>query len=186
MSIARRVVLVLGMWSLLSGCNTNKEKECVDPPTPAKSASLNKKEDGSKKTSATVPQKDADWCRACVVGPHGFMSCQRKTATDPKETRTQLRERARLAACTDSGFAADQCPKDKVIGLICKGDPEPKDKREAGNKLLKALKNSGPLVLTDDKEAMERLQKQMKQKNPSASESSASGAAKASSGTPKE
>lgn len=193
MSIARRVVQVLWIGSLLMGCNANKEKECVDPPT--KSASLKKDEDGAGKNSATVAKtatvakKDADWCRACVVGPHGYMSCQRKTATNPAETHEQLRERARLAACTDAGFAADKCPKEKVIGLVCKGDPEPKDKREAGTKLLNALKNSGPLVLTKDKEAMERLQKKMKQKNPSSPEPSASSAGdaeKTASETPKE
>ena len=185
MSKVKRIVLFSGMWGVLLGCNANKEeKECVDPPkTESKAGAVS--EDGSKKGAAAA-KKDADWCRACVVGPHGFMSCQRKTA-EPSETREQLKERARLAACTDSGFTEEQCPKDKVIGLVCKGDPEPTNKREAGSKLLKALKSSGPLVLTDDKEAMERLRKKMKQKDPSATESPAPiGSAESPSGTPKE
>ena len=175
MKTARRVVLVLGVCGVLAGCKVKKNEECVEPVKEAAGAKDNAGEANASGASAAasvkkIADEDADWCRACVVGPHGFMSCQRRSATDPSETLESLREKARVAACTDSGFSADACPKDKVIGLVCKGDPEPKDKREAGTKLLKALKSSGPLVLTSDKEKIERLRKKMKQKDPSDAE----------------
>jgi hypothetical protein len=151
------VVLMVSVCGILVGCKVKKEQECVDPPEVA--AAKAKSGTTTEAAKQTVIDKDADWCRACVVGPHGFMSCQRKSATSSSDTKDVLRERARIAACTDSGFTADNCPKDKIIGLVCKGDPEPKDKRAAGNALLKALKSSGPLVLTDDKEALARLKK---------------------------
>ncbi len=98
------------------------------------------------KSDSKGDQSDKDWCRACVVGPHGFMSCQR-VAAEANESRGELRRKSRDKACEDSGFPKDACPDNKVIAVSCKGDAPPKDKNEAGRAMLRALKTSGPLVL---------------------------------------
>ena len=135
-------VLLISALILFIGCSNkpkSKEEECADETKTAKAAS------GDKKASATS-KKDRDWCRACVVGPHGFMSCQRVTQQG-SESRGELRQKARDKACEDSGFRKDACPDNKVIALSCKGDTPPKDKTAAGKAMLKALKTSGPLIL---------------------------------------
>jgi hypothetical protein len=138
--------LTLSAVVLAAGCSNkpkDKEAECVTPPKGEKIV--------AERTVISAPdRKDWDWCRACVVGPHGFMSCQRVTADSPNESRGAIRERARAKACEDSGFTKETCPDEKVIAIACKGDEPPKDKTAAGKAMLKALKTSGPLVLTSD------------------------------------
>ena len=128
------------------GCS-NKSKdtteECATSPEAEKAV--------PERTVLSKPANgDLDWCRACVVGPHGFMSCQRVTADSATESRGALKARARGKACEDSGFKADACPDDKVIAISCKGDAPPKDKTAAGKAMLNALKTSGPLILKKD------------------------------------
>jgi hypothetical protein len=89
------------------------------------------------------------------------MSCQRVNQKDTGETEQALRDRARIAACTDSGFTATNCPPDKVISVACKGDPPPTNQRAAGEALLKALKNNDSLVLTKDGTRLEKIKKEV-------------------------
>ena len=100
---------------------------------------------------------DAMWCRSCVVGPAGYMSCQTVRQETTTEAKDQLRDRARLAACKDAGFAEGTCPASGVISLTCKGDPPPTDKTAAGKAMLNALKGSAPLVLTKDGKTMRNI-----------------------------
>ena len=112
-----------------------------------------------QKTAAPVQTATADamWCRSCVVGPAGYMSCQTVRQVTKTETTEQLRDRARLAACKDAGFAEGTCPASGVISLACKGDPPPTDKTAAGKAMLNALKGSAPLVLTKDGKTMRNI-----------------------------
>ena len=146
------------------GCKVGKDadKECVDPPEAVAAKGTKSPSEGkASEKKVVMSEDDVNWCRACVVGPHGFMSCQRVNQSNTAETEEQLREKARIAACTDSGFTETNCPPDKVISVACKGDPPPKDKRAAGEALLKALKNSGPLVLTEDGTRLEKIKKKV-------------------------
>jgi hypothetical protein len=165
MEILKRVLVMVCVLSVFNGCKSKKEgsdEDCVDPPN----ASVTKEATAASADGKSAPQnkvvmsdKDVNWCRACVMGPHGFMSCQRVSQSTTTETMEQLRDRARIAACKDSGFTETNCPPDKVISVACKGDPPPKDKRAAGEALLKALKTSGPLVLTKDGAKLEKREK---------------------------
>lgn len=79
--------------------------------------------------------RDADWCRACVMGLKGYASCQRVYASDEKEERVALRQRALDKACLDAGYEAGVCPAGAVIGALCKGEKEPKDMPTAAQAL---------------------------------------------------
>lgn len=151
MNKKRQAIVVILTTMGLFGCKIQKdEKECVDPPNTVVSQTASTSAGDKEKKKLVVDKNDVNWCRACVVGPHGFMSCQRVDQSNTGETDKELREKSRLKACTDSGFTETNCPPDKVISVVCKTDPPPKDKRAAGEALLKALKTSGPLVLTED------------------------------------
>jgi len=143
----------MGLWAGLAvvlmvtaGCSNRSKKSteaCTDPPKGERVV--------SERTVISTPKRDdLDWCRACVVGPHGFMSCQRVVAESAGESRGSLMGKARDKACEDSGFKKEACPDDKVIAVSCKGDAPPKDKSAAGKAMLKALKTSGPLILKQD------------------------------------
>ncbi len=140
---------------LFSGCKSGKEPDCA----PAPAAAQPETKEPVDKGKVIVSAKDADWCRACVVGPKGYMSCKKVDGTPGPEHRSGLRARARLEACLDSGFTEESCPKENVMAIVCKGDAEPnlEQKTETAKRVLKALKNSGPLVLkkpaANDKEA---------------------------------
>lgn len=127
------------------GCKSKEEPEC-EPANPSAQTETNTPLD---KGRVLVAPKDADWCRACVVGPKGYMSCKKVDGQPGPEHRRGLRARARLEACLDSGFTEENCPKENVMAIVCKGDSEPnqEQKTKTAQKVLKALKNSGPLVL---------------------------------------
>jgi hypothetical protein len=135
-SIIRRTVsgaclaAAVTAWALaLPSCSSeSKQPDCVpaDGAQPKKGGTYEmtplKVEDADKKNN--------DWCRACVMGPNRFASCQRVYGDTPTEPREAIRERARIKACVDSGFKADACPAAATIGIACKGDPPPPN---AGN-----------------------------------------------------
>ena len=133
---------------------TKKEEECDTPKKAESAPKPEPKPEGKRMWVGGTP--DSDWCRACVVGPHGFMSCQRVDASSG-ESRDSLRQRARVKACLDSGFTEESCPDESVIAIACKDDKPAKDKTAAGRKVMKALKKSGPLVLTSDPEKIKKI-----------------------------
>ncbi|MDD5306268.1 MAG: hypothetical protein PHU25_03000 [Deltaproteobacteria bacterium] len=121
--------VLAGAWGL--ACHKPAE-ECPDP---AKGAA-GKKARIERRNLGRVGDDDpnADWCRACVMGPKGFASCQRALAESPAETKDVLRAKARDRACKDSGFTGE-CPDKAVIGMFCKGDQPPKDGLTPGKAL---------------------------------------------------
>ena len=133
----------------------SEEAKCDDPP----SANDSTKSGAASSTpaKATMEAKDLMWCRSCVVGPAGYMSCQTVRQKMTTETKDETRDRARLAACKDAGFPEGTCPSSGVISVTCKGDPPPEDKTAAGKAMLNALKSSGPLVLTKDGKTMKNI-----------------------------
>jgi len=121
---------VVTAWALaLPSCSSEKkEPDCV-PAEGAQPANAAKYE----MTPLNVENQDKknnDWCRACVMGPKRFASCQRVYGDTPTEPREAIRERARIKACVDSGFPAGACPAGSTIGIACKGEPPPAN---AGN-----------------------------------------------------
>jgi hypothetical protein len=155
------MVLAFGLAGVLA-CSrqAKKDEECETRDkveTPAKAQP--KKSDSRVyiKKGTRQPVGEVDWCRACVVGPHGFMSCQRVNAASKDETREALRGRARIKACLDSGFTEESCPSESVIAIACKGDKPAADKTAAGKKVMKALKKSGPLVLSSDPKVTKKI-----------------------------
>jgi hypothetical protein len=146
------VILVVA----LACSRQNKEEEACDT-APDKVQAAAKPQTAEKEKRMRVPApSDADWCRACVVGPHGFMSCQRVNGSYG-ESLNSLRERARIKACLDSGFTEASCPSESVIAISCKDDKPAKDKTAAGKKVMQALKKSGPLVLTSDPKLIKKI-----------------------------
>lgn len=155
-SYTHLVLMLVALLLLMSACGRKPEAaECDDPP-PASGAEKSEGSSGAAAATAPKPEpiqieaKDSMWCRSCVVGPAGYMSCQTVHQAVTTETTDALRDRARLAACKDAGFAEGKCPAQGVISLVCKGDPPPADETAAGKAMLEALKGSGPLVLTKD------------------------------------
>jgi hypothetical protein len=142
---------------LVSACKrSDNNEECVDPAASAGAkATVDSKASASKSTPVNLNEKDMMWCRSCVVGPAGFMSCQTIRQSDAAETTAALRDRARVAACVDSGFTKDHCPASNVVTTACKGDPPPADKTAAAKAMLDALKTSGPVVVTKDGKTLE-------------------------------
>ncbi len=142
------LIALLAAIVFVSACKrSDAPEECVDP----KGTAVTPKE-ASKSAAAPVKMNDKDipWCRSCVVGPAGFMSCQTVRKENTAETDAALRDRARIAACVDSGFTKDNCPASNVVSTACKGDPPPADKTAAAKAMLNALKSSGPVVVTKD------------------------------------
>jgi hypothetical protein len=155
---------VLSVLFVASACGKRPDAEnCEEPKTAADDS---KEAASSVQAKAPTPirmnPKDVMWCRSCVVGPHGFMSCQSVTQSNLSETVDELRDRARIAACVDSGFTKDNCPASGVISVVCKGDPPPADKTAAGKAMLDALKNSGPVVLTKEGKTVPNIMHQPK------------------------
>ena len=149
---ARRKVLLsaslaalAAAWALvLPSCSSDKkEPDCV----PAAGA----KTDGDGKTYEMTPllvdkeaKKNNDWCRACIMGPKGYASCQRVYGDTPTEPRDVIRQRARTKACVDSGFPADGCPDKATIGITCKGDPPPPNAGDPAKALQDLYKKLNP------------------------------------------
>jgi hypothetical protein len=135
-NILRRTVLgvplvtIVVAWALpLPSCSSeSKQPDCV----PADGAQTKKGAtyEMTPLVIGNADKKNNDWCRACVMGPNRFASCQRVYGDTPTEPRDAIRERARIKACVDSGFKADACPTGATIGIACKGDPPPPN---AGN-----------------------------------------------------
>ena len=156
------VLTILFVFALSLACSrkSKKEEECETQKkveSSAKNLPAPKNNRVHIKRGSRQQVGDMDWCRACVVGPHGFMSCQRVSATSKEDTRDDLRQRARIKACMDSGFTKESCPDESVIAIACKDDKPFKDKTAAGKKVLKALKKSGPLVLSSDPDVVKRI-----------------------------
>lgn len=108
----------------LPACSSEKkEPDCV-PAADAK-PEAGKKYEVTPLVTGDKDKKDNDWCRACIMGPKGYASCQRVYGDTPAEPREKVRARARAKACVDSGFPADACPETATIGIVCKGEPPP-------------------------------------------------------------
>ncbi len=140
-------VFACGKKNDTTNCNDTKQ-------TDAKSAAISSSESANKTENvAELNKKTSDdnaWCRSCVVGPAGFMSCQTVRDESAAQATAELREKARIKACVDSGFTEDNCPDSKIISLQCKGDPQPSDPQEAGKKMMEALRGSSPVIVTKD------------------------------------
>ena len=109
---------------VLPACSSEKkEPDCV--PAADTKAQAGKKYEVTPLLTENMGKKDNDWCRACIMGPKAFASCQRVYGDTKTEPREKIRERARAKACVDSGFPADACPVSATIGIVCKGDPPP-------------------------------------------------------------
>ena len=142
-----------GLGLIATACGKRPaDEKCTDPPASAAPAAEAKKAAAADDKPIPVKRdlRNVMWCRSCVVGPAGYMSCKTVRPNAASESNDALRERARVEACVDSGFTKDNCPGSNVISLMCKGDPEPKDKTAAGKAMLDALRGSGPVVLTKD------------------------------------
>ena len=123
----------LAMFSV--ACSSDKEKECVDPPgTEGKVQKVTRTHLGTNNRPA---DPNADWCRACVMGPKGWASCQIAYATKMGEDRAQIKERSRQKACLDAGFKKGECPESALKDITCKGDPTPEGADKMGEALQK-------------------------------------------------
>lgn len=151
------------MWVI--GCSSKKETpECVeataasstDNPAKEKQGSTEKRAAGA---AAVNIEFRGDWCRACVLGPNGYMSCQTARASSSTETREQIKKKSIEQACEDSGFPKENCPGNAVISVSCLGDPPPKDKAAAGRALLEGLKHGPPVKLTNEPPAEQQKPK---------------------------
>lgn len=116
------------------GCSEKTEQpDCVPqkPSAPAQAAGVER----TAVAKIPVDKEKADWCRACVLGPHGYASCQRVYAAAEGELRDDVRARAKKQACDDAGFKPGECQDKNVIALLCKGDPPPPNATEPGKAL---------------------------------------------------
>lgn len=84
---------------------------------------------------ARRPAPNADWCRACVMSPKGFASCQRVYAETTTEPREVVRQRSLDKACLDAGFGKGACPDQAIIAVGCKDDPPAPGTKNAGEAL---------------------------------------------------
>jgi len=120
-----RAVYCAALASFLASCSSDeKEPDCVPAPV-ADSAKKPKIVSTPLFIDDQAGKKDNDWCRACVMGNKGYASCQRIYGDTPTEARDAIKERARIKACVDSGYTAENCPPTAMIGMVCKGDPPP-------------------------------------------------------------
>ena len=157
--------LVTGAGMIVAACGKQPaDEKCSDPPAATAPDSTAKKTASAADKPIPVNRdlSNVMWCRSCVVGPAGYMSCKTVRPNGASESTDVLRERARVDACVDSGFTKDNCPGSNVISLVCKGDPEPEDKTAAGKALLNALRGSGPVVLTKDGKTVPNVMYQQK------------------------
>jgi hypothetical protein len=118
--------LAAGVAALAAAaCSSEKaQPDCVPAPA-SKPAEKGAKYEMTPLGGLDAEKKDNDWCRACVMGPKGYASCQRVYGDTPTEAREVIRVRARDKACADAGFPKDACPASATIGIVCKGDPPP-------------------------------------------------------------
>jgi hypothetical protein len=127
----------------LASCSSEKkEPDCV--PAPAADTAKTEKYEMTRLNIDAVGKKDNDWCRACVMGPKRYASCQRVYGDTPTEPRDAIRERARIKACLDSGFPAGICPANATIGITCKGDPPPPGAGNPGKALQDMFNQLNP------------------------------------------
>jgi hypothetical protein len=91
--------------------------EQVVPECPAESPAM-------KTTVLQKPDRDGDWCRACVMGAK-WASCQTARAENMIVKRDVLQARALERACQDAGFEKDKCPATAILSTICRGDKKP-------------------------------------------------------------
>jgi hypothetical protein len=139
----RTAVALAAAALVLPACSSEKkEQDCV-PATGAK-PEAGKKMEMTPLLVENQGKKDNDWCRACIMGPKGYASCQRVYGDTPTEPRDGIRERARVKACVDSGFPKDACPASATIGIACKGDPPPPSAGNPGKILQDMYKQLNP------------------------------------------
>ncbi len=119
------LLFIVFFW--LIACSAEKEAPECAPEKPAVKTTI-------LKTSAN---KDADWCRVCVMGAK-WASCQTARAEDKAVTRDVLRVRALERACEDAGFEKDKCPPQAILSRICRGEPA-SDGADSSKALQKAL-----------------------------------------------
>lgn len=135
--LRRSTPAVVAAALALPACSSEKkEPDCVPAAEPKRLAEGQKIEMTPLQIDSAEKEK-LDWCRACIMGPKGYASCQRVYARTPTEPREEVRKRAREKACVDSGFPADACPTTAEIGIVCKGDPPPPNSGDPA----KALQN---------------------------------------------
>jgi hypothetical protein len=120
----------VGLVTALLGCFKGKEVECRDPQ-PASQNTPAKKLDSFGAAGARERSPDDDWCRACVMGPKGWASCQTVYAKSKGESREALKESSKEKACDDAGFEKGGCPDKAVLGITCKGDKPPPGSEDA-------------------------------------------------------
>lgn len=138
--------LVLGLVAALAagGCSSKeKEPDCV-PAIGAPEAPKPGVVSRPLVVGDAADKKNNDWCRACVMGPKGYASCQRVYGDTPDEPRDRIRERALKRACADSGYAGEACPAQAVIGQSCKGDPPPPGAMAPGDALQNLYQKLNP------------------------------------------
>jgi hypothetical protein len=130
------LVVLLAVGLCLAACKPESEEpDCV----PAEPAKVEKKAKVKKvRRVSTIDKKKADWCRACVMGPKGWASCQ-VAYGEPGEDREVVRARSREKACDDAGFEKGKCPDKAVLAIKCKGDQPKATSGDPARALQKAF-----------------------------------------------
>jgi hypothetical protein len=120
-------VCVLAAASVTAACGGGEEEvDCVPAEKPAPKPEKKAKVVKRVLNPQAMANPDGNWCRACVMGPRGYASCQKVYEQNSDEELASIRRRARTKACLDAGFKDDSsCPDAAIIGLTCKGDPPP-------------------------------------------------------------
>ncbi len=120
------VLLAAAISIAVCGCSSSKESEpdCVRPDA-ATAAKQVKIERFGLGRADQRDKSELDWCRACVMSDLGYASCQRVYAREKGEKRESIRARAREKACRDAELSEDECTAEKIISILCKGDPPP-------------------------------------------------------------
>ncbi len=111
MPVQKAIFFVVLLW-LIACSSEQKAPECPAEEPPTKTTVLKK------------PERDGDWCRACVMGAK-WASCQTARAEKTTVKRDVLLTRALERACQDAGFEKDRCPEAAVLSSICRGDDKP-------------------------------------------------------------
>ena len=134
-------LLVALVSALAAGCWNKAEPECEAPAPVAAKKKTERKPLQAINVSAQE-KRDKDWCRACVMGPKGWASCQTAYAFEESETRESLKGRAREKACDDAGFEKNACPDKAVLAVLCKGEDPPSGSENVAKALQSAFLKS--------------------------------------------
>ncbi|MFO8072673.1 MAG: hypothetical protein R6V85_12450 [Polyangia bacterium] len=130
------------------GCSSSEKSEpdCVRPDAATARKQVKIERFGLGRAGQR-DKSELDWCRACVMSDLGYASCQRVYAREKGEERESIRARARKKACRDAKLSEDECTAEKIISVLCKGDPPPEgtpSPSDALQNLYQALQGEGP------------------------------------------